>query len=137
MHAQGQRGLRCWASAPTGTSGSTSRVRRWGSRTRVAALTEQTRQDNARFFESVDEVPRHVITRGPGTISAARHLVLIATGSRKAVAVERPVTSNCPASVLRFPPHVTVVVDEAAATRLENAEFYRYALKCPPAQQKY
>ena len=108
-----------------------------GSRTRVTALTEQTRQDNARFFESVDEVPRHVITRGPGTISAARHLVLIATGSRKAVAVERPVTSNCPASVLQFHPHVTVVVDEAAATQLENAEFYRYALKCRPAQQKY
>jgi glucosamine-6-phosphate deaminase len=51
-----------------------------GSRTRVATLTEQTRRDNARFFESIDEVPRHVITQGLGTIGAARHLVLIATG---------------------------------------------------------
>src|SRR5215813_797350 len=49
-----------------------------GSRTRIKTLTEQTRRDNARFFESIDEVPRHVITQGLGTIGAARHLVLIA-----------------------------------------------------------
>ncbi|MQT02197.1 glucosamine-6-phosphate deaminase, partial [Streptomyces jumonjinensis] len=38
------------------------------SRTRIKTLTEQTRQDNARFFDSVDEVPHHVITQGIGTI---------------------------------------------------------------------
>jgi glucosamine-6-phosphate deaminase len=90
------------------------------SRTRVT--TSQTRQDNARFFASVDEVPHRVITQGLGTISAARHLVLIATGSHKAAAVaaalEGPVTPECPASVLQLHPRVTVVVDEAAAGRL-------------------
>ncbi|MDT5096378.1 MAG: glucosamine-6-phosphate deaminase [Mycobacterium sp.] len=110
-----------------------------GSRTRVATLTEQTRQDNARFFESVDEVPRHVITQGLGTISAARHLVLIATGTHKAAAVaaavEGPVTASCPASVLQLHPHVTVVVDETAASRLDNADFYRYAMRHPPPQR--
>jgi glucosamine-6-phosphate deaminase len=111
-----------------------------GSRTRVATLTKQTRQDNARFFESVDDVPRHVITQGLGTIGAARHLVLIATGTHKAAAiaaaVEGPVTASCPASVLQLHPHVTVVIDETAASRLENADFYRYALRHPPAQRK-
>jgi hypothetical protein len=43
---------------------------------------------------------------------------------------------GCPASVLQLHPHVTVVVDEAAATQLANAEFYRYALKSRPGQQK-
>lgn len=109
-----------------------------GSRTRVATLTEQTRQDNARFFDSIDEVPRHVITQGLGTISAARHLVLIATGPHKAAAVgaavEGAVTASCPASVLQLHPHVTVVVDEAAASRLGNADFYRYAMRHPPSQ---
>ena len=66
------------------------------SRTRVTTLTSQTRQDNARFFASLDEVPRCVITQGLGTISSARHLVLIATGAHKAAAVaaalEGPVT---------------------------------------------
>jgi glucosamine-6-phosphate deaminase len=112
-----------------------------GSRTRVKTLTEQTRHDNARFFSSIDEVPRHVITQGLGTISAARHLVLIATGSHKAQAVaaaaEGPLTASCPASVLQLHPHVTVVVDEAAAAGLKNADFYRYALKHKPPHQKY
>jgi glucosamine-6-phosphate deaminase len=107
-----------------------------GSRTRVATLTEQTRRDNARFFESIDEVPRHVITQGLGTIGAARHLVLIATGSHKAAAVaaavEGAVTASCPASVLQLHPHVTIVIDESAAARLENADFYRYAMQHPP-----
>jgi glucosamine-6-phosphate deaminase len=112
-----------------------------GSRTRVKTLTEQTRRDNARFFTGIDEVPRHVITQGLGTICEARHLVLIATGSHKAeavaAAVEGPLTASCPASVLQLHPHVTAVVDEAAAGQLKNADFYRYALKHKPAQQKY
>jgi len=86
-------------------------------------------------------VPRHVITQGLETICEARHLVLIGTGSHKAeaiaAAVEGPLTASCPASVLQLHPHVTVVVDEAAAAELKNADCYRYALKHKPAQQKY
>ena len=112
-----------------------------GSRTRVKTLTEQTRRDNARFFASINQVPRHVITQGLGTICEARHLVLIATGGHKAeavaAAVEGPLTASCPASVLQLHPHVTAVIDEAAAGQLKNVEFYRYALKHKPAQQKY
>jgi glucosamine-6-phosphate deaminase len=111
------------------------------SRTRVKTLTEQTRRDNARFFARIDDVPRHVITQGLGTIRDARHLVLIATGEHKAeaiaAAVEGPLSASCPASVLQLHPHVTVVVDDAAAGQLKNADFYRYALKYKPAQQKY
>ncbi|KQY07983.1 glucosamine-6-phosphate deaminase [Mycobacterium sp. Root135] len=95
------------------------------SRTRVTTLTPQTRQDNARFFASIDEVPHRVITQGLGTISSARHLVLIATGEHKAAAVaaalQGPVTPECPASVLQLHPRVTVVVDERAAGRLEGS----------------
>jgi glucosamine-6-phosphate deaminase len=111
------------------------------SRTRIKTLTEQTRHDNARFFSGIDEVPRHVITQGLGTICEARHLVLIATGGHKAeavaAAVEGPLTASCPASVLQLHRHVTVVIDEAAAGQLKNADFYRYALKHKPPQQKY
>ena len=52
-----------------------------GSLTRIKTLTDQTRQDNARFFGSIDEVPRHVLTQGLGTILRARHLLLLATGA--------------------------------------------------------
>jgi glucosamine-6-phosphate deaminase len=99
------------------------------SRTRIKTLTDQTRQDNARFFASLDEVPRHVVTQGVGTILDARHLVLLAFGSAKAAAVqaavEGPVMAMVPASALQLHPHATVVVDEAAACRLRLADYYR------------
>jgi glucosamine-6-phosphate deaminase len=110
-----------------------------GSRTRIKTLTEQTRRDNARFFESVDDVPRHVITQGLATIGAARHLLLIATGAAKAApvaaAVEGPLTAMCPASVLQLHPHATVVVDEAAGSGLRLAEYYRAVYAAKPAWQ--
>jgi len=110
-----------------------------GSRTRVKTLTATTRADNARFFDSPDDVPRHVVTQGLGTILDARHLLLIATGAAKAApiaaAVEGPVSAFCPASVLQLHAHATIVVDEAAAARLELAEYYRDTYRNKPPWQ--
>lgn len=104
--------------------------------TRVKTLTEQTRRDNARFFASLDEVPRHCITQGLGTILRARSLLLLAWGEAKAealaAAVEGPVTAALPASVIQLHPRVTVVVDEAAASRLRFADYYRTAWEHRP-----
>ncbi|HET6662814.1 MAG TPA: glucosamine-6-phosphate deaminase [Acidimicrobiales bacterium] len=109
------------------------------SRTRIKTLTDQTRRDNARFFGSLDEVPRHVVTQGVGTILEARHLVLLAFGAPKAeavaAAVEGPVTAMVPASALQLHPHATVVVDEAAASRLRLAEYYRETWSHKPSWQ--
>lgn len=111
----------------------------FASRTRVKTLIEQTRIDNARFFDSIDEVPMHCITQGLGTILDARHLVLLAFGENKAAAVagavEGPVSSSLPGSAIQLHPHVTVVVDEAAASQLEHADYYRYAYANKPAWQ--
>ena len=99
--------------------------------TRIKTLTEQTRADNARFFDSPDQVPRHCITQGLGTILRARHLVLLAFGEAKAEAVagalEGPVSASLPGSVVQLHPNVTVIVDEAAASRLRFADYYRFA----------
>lgn len=109
------------------------------SRTRVKTLTAQTRRDNARFFDHADDVPHHVVTQGIGTILEARHLLLIAVGSAKAVAiakaVEGPLTSMCPASAIQLHPHVTVVVDEAAASELTLADYYRDTFSRKPGWQ--
>jgi glucosamine-6-phosphate deaminase len=103
----------------------------FGSLTRVKTLTAQTRADNARFFASPDEVPTHCLTQGLGTILRARHLVLLAFGAGKApaiaAAVEGPLTASAPGSAVQLHPHVTVIVDEAAATELVNTDYYRYA----------
>ena len=103
----------------------------FASLTRVKTLTEQTRLDNARFFDSPEQVPMHCITQGLGTIMRARHLVLLAFGERKAAAlagaVEGPLTASLPGSAIQLHPQVTVIVDEAAASQLRFADYYRYA----------
>ena len=103
----------------------------FASLTRIKTLAEQTRRDNARFFGSLAEVPMHCITQGLGTIMRARHLLFLAWGEGKAEAVagavEGPVTSSLPGSAIQLHRKVTVIVDEAAASRLRFADYYRYA----------
>ncbi|WP_316762461.1 glucosamine-6-phosphate deaminase [Streptomyces herbicida] len=111
------------------------------SRTRLKTLTDATRRANALFFENPEDVPRHVITQGLATIGEARHLILIATGPHKAqavaAAVEGPVSAHCPASILQLHPHVTVVLDELAASQLRDQPYYRYVARHKPAGQGY
>jgi glucosamine-6-phosphate deaminase len=111
----------------------------FASRTRVKTLRAGTRADNARFFASPDEVPRHVVTQGIGTILGARHVVLIATGAAKAApirrAVEGPLAAICPASALQLHPHASVVIDEAAAVELTLTDYYRETWRGKPEWQ--
>lgn len=111
----------------------------FASLTRVKTLTQRTREDNARFFDSVDDVPMHCVTQGLGTILRARHLILLAFGEGKAEAVagavEGPVSASMPGSAIQLHSRVTVVVDEAAASRLTYADYYRWALAHKPAWQ--
>ncbi|MCU1574011.1 MAG: glucosamine-6-phosphate deaminase [Micrococcaceae bacterium] len=111
------------------------------SRTRIKTLTRQTRQDNARFFDHPDDVPEHVLTQGLGTIRDARHLLLLGLGEAKAdavaAAVEGPVAAVCPASALQLHPHVTVLLDTAAASKLAHTEYYQYTFGRKPAWQRF
>jgi len=110
------------------------------SRTRIKSLTRQTREDNARFFGGeVEAVPRHCLTQGIGTILKARHIVLVATGRSKAEAVhqlaEGPISALWPATALQLHPHVTVLVDSAAASRLQLGSYYTDTYAAKPAWQ--
>ncbi len=112
----------------------------FASRTRIKTLTRQTREDNARFFDDdVSQVPTHCLTQGLATIMSARHLVLLAQGRGKAEAVhqlvEGPVSALWPATVLQHHPHVTVLVDDAAASRLQLADYYRETYAAKPEWQ--
>jgi glucosamine-6-phosphate deaminase len=102
------------------------------SRTRVVKLAQRTRQDNARFFAAAADVPTHAITQGLGTIFEARQLLLIAHGEGKAQAVARavegPVTEDFPASLIQRHPRATLVLDEAAASRLQPGVYKQAAL---------
>jgi glucosamine-6-phosphate deaminase len=110
------------------------------SRTRIKTLTRQTRIDNARFFgDDVESVPTHCLTQGLATIMEARHLVLVAMGRSKAEAVhqlvEGPVSALWPATILQHHPHVTVLLDDAAARRLQLVDYYRETYRSKPAWQ--
>jgi len=101
-----------------------------GSRTRLKTLTEQTIRDNARFFSSMDEVPRFAITMGVGTILEARQIIMLAFGAGKAdiiaEAVEGPITSQVTASALQLHRDVIVLVDQAAGSKLKRADYYNW-----------
>ncbi len=110
------------------------------SRTRIKTLATRTREDNARFFDSIDDVPRHCLTQGLGTIMDARHVILVATGSGKAHAiaqvVEGPITSMYPGSVLQLHQHATIVVDADAAAELALADYYKETYANLPEWQR-
>jgi glucosamine-6-phosphate deaminase len=96
-----------------------------GSRTRVKTLTEKTRQDNARFFKTIKEVPKYALTMGVGTIMAAKEIVLLANGAGKAdaikAAVEGPLTAQVPASVIQLHRITYVIVDKDASAKLSGS----------------
>jgi glucosamine-6-phosphate deaminase len=98
------------------------------SRTRLKTLARQTIEDNARFFDKIEDVPIYAITMGVGTILEARKLVLVANGEHKAEAVakmvEGPVSHMVTASALQLHHTARVFLDEAAASKLEMREYY-------------
>lgn len=74
-------------------------------------------------FHNVEEdVPEYYITMGPRSIMRARHIVMIASGVKKAgiikTLLEQVVDQDVPASILTLHPHFTLIVDEEAASLL-------------------
>jgi glucosamine-6-phosphate deaminase len=91
------------------------------SRTRLVELTEETLAANKDQF--VDElIPKRALSMGIGTIMEAKNLVLLATGSSKADAVKYLLNhhqdKNCPATFLKDHPHFILVLDPAAASKI-------------------
>jgi glucosamine-6-phosphate deaminase len=111
------------------------------SRTRIKTLTKQTVRDNAHYFGREDDVPRHVITMGIGTILEARENVMLAFGSKKAAvvaaAVEGPITAINPASALQMHAKTKVFLDAAAATKLQRSDYYHWVYDHKPQWQHF
>jgi glucosamine-6-phosphate deaminase len=111
------------------------------SRTRLKTLASQTIEDNARFFDDIEDVPIYAITMGVGTILESRKLLLVANGEHKADAVakmvEGPVTGMVTATALQMHPNAVVFVDEAAASKLQMRDYYDWIqAKKPGAPQQ-
>lgn len=90
----------------------------------VIELKKETREDNARFFDSIEDVPSHAITMGIQDIMRAKEIVLIATGEKKAQAVYEMVygkiTEEVPCTILQKHENVIVIVDKEAGKLLNK-----------------
>lgn len=96
--------------------------------THVVALTDSTRQANARFFNGIDTVPKEAITMGIKTIMQSRAVLLLASGKAKAQIIAKaltgPITPEVPASILQLHPQLTVILDKAAASAISDGDLY-------------
>lgn len=111
------------------------------SRTRVKALSPVTVAQNASLFADLSKMPRRAITMGVGTILDARRVLLLATGAGKAEiiakALEGPITSMISATALQMHARCTVIVDEAAAAKLQGTDYYRWIFANEPEWEPY
>jgi glucosamine-6-phosphate deaminase len=88
--------------------------------THVVELNGSTRENNAHFFDSLDDVPTHAITIGIQSILKSDQITLLASGKNKAHAVKRLLDSegnmnpDFPASYLWKHDDVTIIVDKDA-----------------------
>ena len=96
-------------------------------RTRMVTLDSLTRKDAARDFLGEENVPRHAITMGVGTILDARKVFLLAWGESKASIIAKTVegkqTDEIPATFLQQHERCTFCIDEAAASHLTRQRY--------------
>ena len=100
------------------------------SRTRVKSLTYDTILVNSRFFDGdISKVPTTALTVGVGTVMAAKEVLVLAFGHKKAnalrEAVEGAYSHKCTLSALQAHPHGIIVADELAVGELK-VNTYRY-----------
>lgn len=92
--------------------------------THCVKLTENTIQANARFFESIDDVPKYAYSTGIKNIMQAKSILLVASGKAKADALYKslfgPITPSVPASILQLHNNVSIVADEEALTLIKE-----------------
>lgn len=95
--------------------------------THIVTLDESTREANARFFNSIDEVPTKAITMGTGSIFKSKKILLLASGANKAEAiyntVHGKVTPEVPSSILQFHKDVIIILDKEAASLLNEDDY--------------
>lgn len=112
------------------------------SRTRDKLLTPETREQNAGDFGgNADAVPARALTMGVGTILEAKEVVLLAVGEAKADVIRRtlegPVTAQVTATALQFHNACTIVLDEAAASRLDMRDYYDFVSRNEPKWDRF
>ena len=93
---------------------------------KLVELDELCRQQQVHdgCFDSLETVPTHALTLTIPALMSAREISCVVPGPRKANAVRAtllgPITTGCPASILRTHPRAILHIDASAASRLPN-----------------
>lgn len=91
---------------------------RFDAPSRLVELTPETRATNAAYWDDRVDVPATAYTLGPRTLLAARRVLLLVSGKRKAAILDRtlngPIDLAVPATMLRLHPGLTVLADTDA-----------------------
>ncbi|WP_338787455.1 glucosamine-6-phosphate deaminase [Metabacillus sp. FJAT-53654] len=99
------------------------------SKTHVVGLTQSTREANARYFTSIEEVPTQAITMGIQSIYKSKEILLLASGKAKQDAMVKllngDVTESFPASILKQHPNATIIADEEALLGVKDVSLFR------------
>ena len=99
-----------------------------GSRCRVKTLAPEEATRDGRFPPHGSH-PKFSMTIGVATLMAAKNVILVATGTGRAMvlskAIEGPLTSFVTASVFQRHPKCTVILDETASTFLKRKDYYK------------
>lgn len=86
--------------------------------THKVQLTDETIEDNSRFFEKKEDVPTEALSMGLKTIMKAKQIILLISGDNKQRArelfVSGEVSEDVPASILHNHDNVILITDEAA-----------------------
>ena len=86
--------------------------------THKVQLTDETIEDNSRFFEKKEDVPTEALSMGLKTIMKAKQIILLISGDNKQRArelfVSGKVSEDVPASILHNHDNVILITDEAA-----------------------
>ncbi|MCA1064888.1 glucosamine-6-phosphate deaminase [Rossellomorea sp. AcN35-11] len=97
----------------------------FGSTTHIVELAPSTREANARYFDSIEDVPTHAITMGIASIIKSKEILLLVSGNAKQEALKRlmegKISEDFPASILNKHEHVTVIADEEALALVKTS----------------
>lgn len=96
----------------------------FNSPTHIVTLEESTRKANARYFNSLDEVPTQAITMGIESIMKSKEILLLISGEAKAEAMYQllngEITEDFPASILKKHHCVTIIADQEALAKVST-----------------
>jgi glucosamine-6-phosphate deaminase len=95
---------------------------------KVVPLDEASRRQQVGegHYPSLNDVPTYAITLTIPALRAAKEMLCIVPEARKAQAVREtllgPISTNCPASILRQTPHASLFLDQEAAGKIPELQ---------------